>query len=257
MYAIGAFFGSPLLPSSGVLAWAALAGYALLAGRHAPRATRVALVVGLLVFGGWAAVEELATTATTTDFGWFAYTSPPSVDLRTAWSQGLREIAPWLIGYACLTVAAFAMGTRAPAPHGRLIGIFGAALALAWGVLVLSSRADGVREWLVYPAVLLPPAALAVAAFVAAGRVAARPLAAAGLILVGLAALALYDGALSGMWQWRPGTGGIHTLNAAVMLSVTGPDTGPDIWAVLGVAVPLVAAAAVTVGCLRRGATPS
>lgn len=259
VYALGELFRSPLLPSAGVLAWAVLAGYVLVAGRHAPRATRVALVAGLLAFGGWAAVEAFATTTTTTDYGWSAYTSLASVEFTTAWSQGLREIAPWLIGYGCLTVGAFTLGARAPRAHGRLIAIFGGLLALAWGLLVLSSHADGVLEWLAYPVVLLPPAALAVAAFVAAGRLAARPLAAVGLILVGLVALGLYDSALSGMWRWHTST---RADTAAVMFAVTDLRSGggPDGWAMLealAIAVPFVAAAAVIAGCLRRTATLS
>lgn len=246
VHLVGDLYGTPLLPSASLFAWAALCGYVLATGRDAPRLTRVALLAGLLVFAGLAAAEAAAAP----EAGFQALSARQrTLDLAAAWSQGLREIAPWLVGCACLTAAALTVGTRPPGGAGRIVAIGSVTVAVGAAAQKLSDRADDVAEWLAYPVPLLPLTALAVAAFVAAGRLTARPLAMAGMGVVGLTALLLFDTALAGMWQWRAHDNSIAVVS--VVLAST-PDGGPHVWEAVAAAVPFLTAAAVTIGCLRR-----
>jgi hypothetical protein len=243
VFGVGALFGTPLLPSAGLLAWLALCGYVLVAGREGAPLVRVALGAGLLTF---AALELLAG----------AGLGLGGLDHRTslvgALRAGMREIGPLLIGYACFTVAGFAVAragrlTRA----GWIIAVGGAVCAVGYAVLELWSHADGEGEWLGYPIILVLPAGLAVAAFVAAGRTVARKAACAGLILVGFGAIALYDQGLAHMALWRPVEADAF-LEPGYMVSLARPGDPVSTREALTSVLPLGIAAIVTVGCLRR-----
>lgn len=238
-FGAGVLFGSPLLPSSGLLAWAALGGYVVVAGRGASVRVRMALGAGVLTFAALELIDYRVPLDRT-------------ASLVAALGAGLWKIGPLVIGYACLTVAGFALAragrlTRA----GTVIMVGGAVCVVGYAVLHLWSRADGAGEWLGYPISLVLPAGLALAAFVAAGRAAARKVACAGLILVGFAALALYDDVLSHMALWQPVEANAF-LEPGYMVSVARPAEPLSTREAFTSVVPLCVAALVTVGCLRR-----
>lgn len=239
VFGVGVLFGTPLLPSAGLLAWVALCGYVLVAGHDAAVAVRILLGAGLLTFAGLEVID-------------YQVPLDQTASLVAALRGALREIGPLLIGYACLTVAGFAVAragrlTRA----GWIIAVGGAVCAVGYAVLELWSHADGEGEWLGYPIILVLPAGLAVAAFVAAGRAAARKVACAGLILVGFAAMALYDQGLANMALWRPVEADAF-LEPGYMVSLARPGDPVSTREALSSVLPLGIAAIVTVGCLRR-----
>ncbi|MEH1123513.1 hypothetical protein [Micromonospora sp. CPCC 206061] len=202
-------------------------------------AVRVALGAGLLAFAGLELIDYQVPLERTTS-------------LVAALRAGLREIGPLMIGYACLTVAGFALAragrlTRA----GAVIVMGGVACAVGYAVLELWSHADGEGEWLGYPSSLVLPASLATAAFVAAGRAVAHKVTCAGLILIGFAAMALYDGALSHMALWQPVEADAF-LQPGYMFSLARPADPVSTREAFGSVLPLAIAALVTVGCLRR-----
>jgi hypothetical protein len=271
VHVVGVLFHSPLLPSSGMLAWTALGAYAVLAGRNAPRAVQLALTTGLLTLGVMAGVDLWARSETTTGAQFLFYGQAPQRDLFAALESGLQEIAPFLLGYGCLTVAVFALArARRRSRTGRIVAVTGVTCAIGYAALQLWSRADGPREWLLYSVALLAPVAVAIAAFLAAGPAAGSPTGGAagtavapvgrrvvsvGMVLIGLAAMSLFDDVLSRMWSW-PLEDFSMDADQAIAISVAVSATGSD-WGMAGdqaitAALQVAGAAAVTVGCLSH-----
>ncbi|WP_173078501.1 hypothetical protein [Phytohabitans rumicis] len=236
----GELFRSPLLPSAGVLAWAALCGYAVLAGRGAPRTVWLTLAAGLLILGLLGAADLLAASGGTTDAGYFVYGPPPP---SPAPLEILRDSAPLLLAYLLLAIAVLAQPGGRRTRWGVIVAAVGAAVAAGYAVLEVWSRGGGASR----VAVALPATALAVLAVVAAGR-SPRPVAAAGAVLIGLAALSEVGTALD---QIRFSPDGVF-YTTGLMVAGAGPAAHPAVPA----ALQLAGAAAVAIGCLRTG-TPA
>lgn len=253
-YIVGELFGSPLLPSAGLLAWLALVAYVLVAGREAPIRVRVALGAGLMILGAAAAAPLFSTVDSSA--GFFAYAPMrPSNELAAA-GDALRDAAPVLLAYACLAFAVLLLPARRPetgrSRAGVAVAVAGAGLAVVYTALEFW-REDG---GLAHAVATAPPFLVAALAFVAAGRT-SRRVVTAGLALLGLAAL----------WQVSEVLDRVLTVSADAFLepglrygtylvpidgSVWSASAG---WA-LAAALQLVAAAVVTAGCLQRGAAP-
>ncbi|MGC9669857.1 hypothetical protein ACNTMW_25360 [Planosporangium sp. 12N6] len=176
---------------AGLVALAALTGYAALAGRTARPGVRWPLLAGVAVLTARTAVD-LARYRSPGPMAWMVSTEPPPSwpDLL---GQGLWRAAPVLLAYACLAAAVVALPPRR---RPRLGAVAAGAALLGYGylgyLLVTSGYGmrglpggDGLRENLggLVPALLVLGIALA-AAVLAGQRAGAGALAGPGLALM-------------------------------------------------------------------------
>jgi hypothetical protein len=231
VYAVGLLFGSPLLPSAAVLAWAALFGYAVLAGRAAPGRVRNILLVGLLALGAVALLDLLGTGSGSGPLpggplpggplpggplpggqfavgvsGYTQFLSPAKAsDVYRSYSPRIGETPLLLLGYGCLAFAVLARPARRSRRAAVLGAIVGGGCAFGYLVIELWSRSAGSR-WGAGPGDLVRslPAmealGLAVGTFALAGAAVARrggALPAFGSVLIALTTLDGLDRQLS------------------------------------------------------------
>lgn len=254
-HVVGEFFGAPLLPSAGLLAWLSLVAYVLVAGRDAPLRVRIALGAGLMVLGVVAAAPLFSTVDSST--GVFAYAPLRQSNELAAARDALWDAAPALLAYACLALAVLLLPARRPEtrPYSRAgvaVAVAGVGLAVVYTALELWAEGAG----LAHAVAAAPPFLVAALAFVAAGRTPRRAVT-AGLVLLGLAAVWQVSEVLDRVLIvpsdafLEPGL-----RYGSYLVAVGRPGAADSAGWALAVALQLVAAAAVTVGCLQRGAAP-
>ncbi|MBB4957832.1 hypothetical protein [Micromonospora polyrhachis] len=274
IHVTGLLFNAPILPYAEVLAWGALVGYAVLAGRTAPARVRLALLGGLSALGAIALVGYLQpaeadqgptrflSTADRNASAWFSYSPLADASVPGPFeSMGLR---PWqfllmVAGYAALSVAVLAAPARRSPRAARIGALVGAGLLLVHVGLMAWSKFEGRTEWKGSVLGLLLALVLAGAAFVAAGAALGRGgqlLSGLGLAFTTLATVEPLDETLL-TWDVRypdPGDVSEVYLASAVRVAGTGPglgDIGDPAQAGTVLAL-LVGVTMIVVGCLWK-----
>ncbi|MEV4754649.1 hypothetical protein AB0J86_05995 [Micromonospora sp. NPDC049559] len=282
VHGAGVLFGSPLLPSAAVLAWAVLLGYALLpAPAPAPAADavrpapgdgarpapadgarpaapagriRLALLAGPLAFGALALLDVLAPGDpwTGTEGASFQYLSIEEV--AASWfDRYVREAVALLVGYGALAYAVLAAPARGSARRAAVGAAIGGGGALGYLLLDLAARGWEPRWNL--PLVLGLP--VLVGSFAVAGAALARRggvLPAAGAVLLALTTLPWLDRLLAWSALYAPHPSEPGAYLSAVVLAAPGPAV--SLGECVAVLARLAGAAAVVVGASRAAGRP-